>query len=237
MTPLLAIVVVVGLTQLMASQRFPALDPVRARWRRLTPHVISWVRGAPATYTYLLIILVTTWVLETSSSRVARELLEERSTNLHELTRDPVRVLVASAFFVTDAPQWLVWTLAFTVVAAPVEQRIGPGRAVTVFAIGHVGASLLTAAGLSLALRGDLVEVSVARAVDVGASYGFVALAAVGTYLLPGRLRLPCALAMASVAVALLLLQPNFTSFGHLLAFLLGLSCYPLSRRPPGRTA
>jgi hypothetical protein len=215
-------------TQLMASPRLRRLDPARARWRRLSPRIVAWVRRAPATYTYLFVLLVTTWVLATSSSTVARELLLERSTNLHQLAQDPVRVLIASAFFVTSAPEWLLWVVLFTLVAAPLEHRLGPGRAISIFAVGHVGATLVTAAGLWLALKGDLVETSVVRAVDVGASYGFVALAGVLTYLLPRRLRwayLGALLAGVLVAVSV---GPSFTDFGHVLSLLLGLACRPL---------
>ena len=232
MIPFVAILAAFGFVRLMGSSRAPVLDPLRARWRRLSPRTADWVRRAPATYAYLLILLVTTWVLATSSSSVARQLLLERSTNLHELARDPVRVLVASAFFVTSAPAWLAWVVLFTAVAAPVEHRIGSGRTITVFALGHVGATLLTAVGLWLALKGDLVESSVVHAIDVGASYGFVALAGVATHLLPRRLRLLCLGPALLGLVGALLLVPSFTDFGHLAAFLIGLACRPLVPTP-----
>jgi hypothetical protein len=226
--PFVAILAAFGFVRLMGSSRAPVLDPLRACWRRLSPRIANWVRHAPATYAYLLILLVTTWVLATSSSSVARQLLLERSTNLHELARDPVRVLVASAFFVTSAPAWLGWVILFTAVAAQVEHRIGSGRTITVFVLGHVGATLLTAVGLWLALKGDLVESSVVQAVDVGASYGFVALAGIATYLLPRRLKWAYLGALLLVLVAALALVPSFTDFGHLAAFLIGLACRPL---------
>ena len=236
MTPVLVILVAVGFLQLMASSRLPPLDPLRDRWRRLSPRITDWVSHAPATYAYLLILLVTTWVLETSSSSVARQLLLERSTNLHELARDPVRVIPASAFFVTGAPLWMVWVALFSVVAAPVEHRIGTWRAITVFAVGHVGATLLTAVGLWLALKGDLVENSVVHAVDVGASYGFVALAGVVTYLVPRALRAAYIVVLLLGLTTALVIVPSFTDFGHLFAFLIGLACRPLvpaaARRP-----
>ncbi len=188
----------------------------------------GWVRSAPATYTYLLILLVTTWVLATSSSSVARQLLLERSTNLDQLAHDPVRVLIASAFFVTSAPEWLLWVALFTLIAAPLEHRIGSGRSIAVFVIGHVGATLLTATGLWLALRGGVVQSSVVHAVDVGASYGFVALASVLTYVLPRALRWAWIGALLLVLGAALVYSPSFTGFGHLAALLIGLACRPL---------
>lgn len=237
MVPLLALLLILGFTRLMASERLPRLARLRRGWRRLSPRIAAWVRRAPATYTYLLILLVTTWVLATSSSTVAHALLLERSTNLHELTNNPVRVLIASAFFLASAPAWLVWAALFTLIAAPVEHRIGSGRAVAVFAFGHVGATLLTAVGLWLALQDNLVQHSVVRAVDVGASYGFVALAGVLTYLLPRGLRRAYARAFLLALLAALALSPSFTDFGHLLALLSGLAwrrLVPVQRHPHG---
>jgi len=223
-----SIVVAFGFVRLMGSTRLPALDPLRARWRLLQPRIVDWIRHAPATYAYLFILLVTTWMLETSSTSVARQLLLDRSTNLHELAHDPVRVLPASAFLVTSAPEWLAWVVLFTVLAAPIEHRIGSGHTVAVFALGHVGATLLTATGLRLALRFDLVESSVVRAVDVGPSYGFIALAGLMTYLLARRVRRIYLAVLLLILVTAVAVVTSFTDFGHLAAVLIGLACRPL---------
>jgi Rhomboid-like protein len=222
-----SILVAFGFVRLMKSTRVPALDPLRTRWRSLEPRIVDWIRHAPATYSYLFVLLVTTWMLETSSTSVARQLLLDRSTNLHELAHDPVRVIPASAFIVTSAPEWLAWVVLFTVLAAPVEHRIGSGQAIAVFALGHVGATLLTATGLRLALRFDLVESSVVRAVDVGPSYGFLALAGLMTYLLFRRFRRIYIGVLLLIVVTALVVVTSFTDFGHLAAVLIGLACRP----------
>jgi Rhomboid-like protein len=232
MVPVVALLVLVAFGRLLASERVPRLDPVRSRWRRLRPHVIAYVRAAPGTYTYLFVLLITTWVLQTSSGTVAHQLLLERSTNLHQLSHDPVRVLFASAFWVSGAWELLGWVVLFTLLVAPVEHWIGTARTAVVFFLGHVGATLLTAAGLWAALRADLVAASVTRAADVGASYGFFAVAGVLTYRLPGRWRCAYAAALAVYAAGAVALDPSFTGFGHLLALAIGLACYPLTRRP-----
>ena len=131
---------------------------------------------------------------------------------------------------------WLGWVVLFTAVVAPVEHRIGSGRTIAVFAVGHVGATLLTAVGLWLALKGDLVESSVVHAVDVGASYGFVALAGIATYLLPRRLRWVYLGALLLALVVALVLVPSFTDFGYLCAFPIGLACRPLVPAPAPRS-
>jgi len=119
------------------------------------PRLVAFVRSAPATYTYLAILFVTTWLLASASARLADRLLLAESTNLHHLARDPIRVLIGSAFWLSGTRDLIIAACVFTVVLAPVERRIGAWRTAGVFAIGHVGATLLTAAGLWAALRFD----------------------------------------------------------------------------------
>lgn len=230
MLPFLVIVAGIGADRLLLSQRWRRLDPVRDRWLVWRPRALGYVRSAPATYVYLAVLFLTSWILETSSSRVADALLQERSTNLHHLARDPLRVLLSSAFWVGSLSDWLAWVVLLSVFAAPVERWLGTTRTVLVFFIGHVGATLLTAAGLWAALHSDLVESSVVNARDVGASYGFAAVAAVLAYRLSGRRRLLYVAALFAVAGTSLALDHNFTDWGHLIAVMIGLACYPLAR-------
>jgi Rhomboid-like protein len=189
------------------------------------------VRTAPLTAAYLLVLVVTTWVLQTSSQRIANRLLLEQSTNLHHLARDPVRVLVGSAFWLSAGWQLLAWAPLFAVVLAPVERRLGSGRTTLVFAAGHIGATLLTAAGLWIALRVDIVEKSVVNARDVGPSYGFLAVAALMTAFVDPRLRKPYAAGLVAVVVSLVAVSHSFTDVGHLLATAIGFACLPVARR------
>jgi Rhomboid-like protein len=105
-------------------------------------------------------------------------------------------VLISSAFWLSNSRDLLLMAVLFTLLLAPVERRIGAWRTGSVFALGHIGATLLTAAGLWAALRFDAVERSVVNARDVGTSYGLLATAAALTYLLTPRLRWPYALAL-----------------------------------------
>ena len=158
--------------------RWPRLDSTRERWRRFEPRARAYVRSAPGTYIYLFVLLITTWVLQTSSAAIARQLLLERSTNLHQLARDPVRVLVASAFWVSGAWELLAWLGLFTLVVTPVEHWIGTARTAAAFFAGHLVATVVAAAGLWAAIRVGLVSSSLSHAADVGASYGFLSVAA-----------------------------------------------------------
>ena len=100
------------------------------------------------------------------------------------------------------------------------------------FAAGHIGATLIVAAGLWIGVQLGSVSPSVEHARDVGVSYGFLAVAATATYLLTPRLRIVyCGLLVAYVVLNAAT-SATFTDFGHLLAVAIGLACYPLTRRP-----
>ena len=169
-------------------------------------------------------------MLASSRGRLADRLLLAQSTNLHQLARDPVRVLINSAFWLSGTGMLLIWIALLMLVVAPVERRIGSLRTGFIFWFGHVGATLLTAAGLWTALRLDAVEESVVNAKDVGPSYGFLAVAGALTYLLAPRLRLAYAGLLTVGVVAVVAVSHTFTDFGHLLSLLLGLACYRIVR-------
>lgn len=227
---LIAVIACLVAWRILGSVRWPRLDPVRSHAQTLWEAARVYVRSAPATYLYLFVLLITAWVLQTSSPRVAERLVLERSTNLNQLATDPVRVLVASAFWVSAAWQVLPWAALFTLVLAPAERWLGTLRWAIVFATGHIGASLLTAAGLWVAIRVDAVDESVSRSADVGVSYGFLAVTAVLVYRLPRRLRLPYVAVLGGYLVIALFARGTFTDVGHLLALLIGFACYPLAR-------
>lgn len=150
---LILICAVALLVHIERSPRWPRLDPWRMRLRPWDRRIGGYIRSAPFTYVFLFVLVITTWVYQTSRPSIARSLLLERSTNLHQLGHDPMRVLVASAFWLSGSWELLVWLTLFSLVLAPVERWIGTARTALVFALGHAGATLLTAAGLWLAIR------------------------------------------------------------------------------------
>ena len=100
------------------------------------------------------------------------------------------------------------------------------------FAAGHLGATLVTAGGLLLAIHAGIVSHSQEGAIDVGVSYGFAALAAVFTYRLVGRVRYAWGGVLLSVVVLAAAVGRTFTDFGHLVAVLIGFAMWPLTRQP-----
>ncbi|MGI9092240.1 MAG: rhomboid-like protein [Mycobacteriales bacterium] len=107
-----------------------------------------WIRSAPATYTWLAIIAVTTAILLPRSDRVRDRFLRAHSTDVHELQMHPLRVLVASALW-TSGPLILVYAVLFTIFLAPAERWLGTPRWLVVVVAGHLGATLISEGGLA----------------------------------------------------------------------------------------
>ena len=205
------------------------------RWLRMWARIVAYVRSSPVTYCYLAILLATSWILVGLGDRLGDRLLLEQSTNLDNLGHDPLRVLVSSAFWIPGAHDLVITALLFTFVLAPVERRIGSWRTIGLLAIGHIGATLLTASGLWIALNSGAVHPSVAHVRDVGTSYGFFAVAAAMTYLLVDAVRLPYAGALVGYLSIAAVSSGNFGDYGHLTAMALGFATFPLVARASTR--
>ncbi|MFE1925625.1 rhomboid-like protein [Streptomyces asoensis] len=203
--------------------------------------VRAYVRSAPGTSVWLTVLFVTTVALHHMSPEFEQEFLRRRSTNLHELSRHPVRVLVASAMW-TDGGSWLPYVVLYSVFHARAERWLGTARWLAVCAAAHVLATLLSEGMLAKAIRDGLAPRSAADTLDVGVSYALSGVVAVLVY----RIRPPWRYGyLAGVAVLYtvpLVAAPTFTDFGHFVSFLVGLGCYPLVRgrervRDPKETA
>jgi hypothetical protein len=199
--------------------------------KRIWVAVVAYARSAPVSSVYLLVLLITTWVLRSSTTSAANALLLAQSTNLSHLAHDPIRVLLGSAFWLTSSSQIIVAAAMLLLVVAPFERRLGGRATVAVLALGHVGATLVTAVGLWLGLRSGIVDPSVVDARDVGPSYAFFAVAACLGFLLDSRLRLPYFAALIGYVIWNVVVSSSFTDFGHLFAIGFGLACFPLVRR------
>jgi hypothetical protein len=226
---LIVVVVLLVLARLAKVRDWPGAALVERQWASARPFVVAYVRGSPATFLYLLVLSVTTWVLLGLTDQTVQSVLTEHSTNLEQLRQNPVRVLIRSAFW-ADGYLLLAWLVLFALVLAPAERWLGTVRWLVVFVAGHVGATLVTAAGLWLLIGWGKASPSLEGVVDVGVSYGFAAVAAVFTYRLPAPGRWLWAAGLLMVAVGGSILGGTFTDFGHLAAVVIGFSLYPITR-------
>ena len=198
-----------------------------SRWTSSLRRIIS---EAPATTAYLVALLVTTATLASSSPHAVHWLVASASTNLHNMTIDPIRVLVVSAFWVQSAP-W-IWPMAplMVTVMVPAERLLGTGRTLFVFAAGHVGATALTIAAIGVSVHYGLLPHRLAYALDVGPSYGLAALGGVLATRLPRRgIRRAAIGALLLGLATAVILGGDFTDAGHLLAALIGLALSPIT--------
>ena len=200
-------------------------DWVRTAWASLRAYVVI----APATFLYLLVVMVTTWVIVSSSDPVGYVLLASRSSTLHVLLTSPGRGFVQSAFWL-DSVWELPVVMAYAFLLAPVEQWLGTLRWLAVAILGHIGATLLVAVLIWAAITTNLSAGENISGIDVGVSYAFGAIAGIFTYRLRPPLRWIFPVSLLSILVLILAVQPSFTAVGHILAVLIGLALGRLTR-------
>ncbi|MEV6399883.1 rhomboid-like protein [Streptomyces sp. NPDC051907] len=195
-------------------------------WRMLpTP------AGTPFTFFYGLVLLATSLFAEFGDPATVAALLERSSTDVAHLAQSPLVVLVASALWIAGGLA-SPYAIAFVFVLTTLERRIGGWRTAAVFVAGHAAATLATEipVGLSVA-AGQLPATSLHR-LDYGISFGLMA--SIGA--LAGLFRAPlraATLGLVSLVLVqdLLAFQDPLTNWGHPLALLVGLACWPLVRR------
>ncbi|MGI5436133.1 rhomboid-like protein [Streptomyces shenzhenensis] len=191
--------------------------------------VAGYVRSAPGTYVWLLVLFVTTIVLHYMSPAFEREFLRQRSTNIHELSRDPVRVLITSAMWI-DGGRWLPYAALYTAVHAQAERWLGTLRWLLVCVAAHVLATLISELTLLNAIRDGAAPQRAVHTLDVGVSYALAGVIGALTYRIAAPWRyLYLAVVLAAVLVPLVT-GATFTDFGHFVSVLVGLACYPLVR-------
>lgn len=226
-------VIVLGLVVMALSfaNDWPLTRPLHRWWVRRGDAIRWYAASAPATFVYLGILAVTTWVLLGMPEAPRQAYIAAQSTNLAELARNPLRALVRSAFFVTSG-ELFCWLALFAALLAPVERWLGTARTITVFIAGHVGATLIAAVDVWIHITYLGAPTSLLHVPDTGASYGFAALAALLVYRLRGPSRLVLGLALACVVAYGVVEGTGFTARGHAAAVLIGLALRSVTRSP-----
>jgi hypothetical protein len=151
------------------------------------------------------------------------EVMVRASTNLHNLANGHLGTLLGSAF-VVDAGPIYVWLPGLVCLLAVCEIIFCSTRLILAFAAGHIGATLLVAAGLTVALKEGLLSASITRATDVGMSYGAIGVLGGLTTAIPRRWRPAWIGWWLGVAVAAALVARDFTDIGHGVALILGMA-------------
>lgn len=172
---------------------------------------------------YGVLLVAVTAILVALGPDVRDDVIAHASTNLHNLRRGHVGTLLGSAF-VVDAGSIAIWLPGLLCLLAVAELVWGSARLLIAFVAGHVGATLLVAAGLVAAVRGGWASADIARATDVGMSYGATAVLGALTAAIPTRLRPPWVAWWLGVAVSSVAVAQDFTGVGHALALLLGMA-------------
>lgn len=192
-----------------------------------------YLLSAPFTFSWLTVLLMTTVIQHSLSEHALNRFLQARSTNLHHLAADPLRVLFTSLLWI-DGHHWWPYLPVFAIFVAPAERWLGHLRWLAVGMLAHVVSTYLSEGYLYWTIQEAMVSPRYIDARDIGVSYFVVGLVGVLTYHIVRPWRwfyLTATVATFGLAVALHL---QFTPIGHACALLIGLACYPLTRNRPG---
>ena len=187
-----------------------------------------FVIGAPLTYVWLIVLLVTTIIQRVTPRRELHHLLIHDSTNLHALATDPLHVLFYSLLWI-DGGYWAPFLVLFTLFLAPAEQWLGQIRWLAVGLTAHIGATYISEGLLYFAIQRHLEPARLVHAQDIGISYFLVGVTAVLAYHVPKPWRWGYLAVLFTVFTIPLVIDANFTAIGHFSAIFIGLLCYPLA--------
>jgi hypothetical protein len=171
---------------------------------------------------YSVTLVVVGAALGMAGASVADDVASDMSTNLYNLAHGHLETLVGSAFIDPDGPIH-VWLPGLLCLLGLTELLWGSGRLILSFGLGHVGATLVVAAGLAAGVGLGWLPTSTAFVSDVGASYGVAAVLGVLTGAIPRRWRAAWIGCWIMVAGRAVYIGGDFTSVGHLVALTLGI--------------
>jgi hypothetical protein len=184
--------------------------------------MLSRVSRVRITLGYAAVLIGVSLALADLRPRARAHVIAQASTNLHNLAQGHLATLLESGF-VTDAGPMYFWLPCFVCLLALAELIWRSGRLAIVFITGHIGATLLVAVGLTAAIEFHWLPLSVARASDVGVSYGAVAVLGALASAIPQRLRPAWIGFWVPVGLAAAVLGEDFTDVGHAIALMLGM--------------
>jgi hypothetical protein len=197
--------------------------------------VWHFVSGAPLTYIWLFVLLITTFIRRhVLTKQESHAVVLDGSTNIHNLffSKDPLEVLIYSLFWI-DGKYWAPYLVLFTLFLAPAERWLGHLRWLTVGLTAHVGATYISEGLLFLAIRYHNAPHRLVHVRDIGVSYFLVGVMAMLTYHIKPPWRWGY-LAILFVIFGFPLIRMgivlDFTAIGHFTSILIGLCFYPMAR-------
>ena len=187
----------------------------------VTARLVSGAGSVRVTLAYAVALVAVSLTLTALGRHAREDAVSRMSTNLHNLAHGRVTTLVGSAF--VDGGSAVVAWLPGLVCLLALSELAWRGRGMLLaFAVGHVGATLIVAAGLAAAVETRWLPASVARASDVGISYGAAGVLGALTAAIPPHWRPAWAGWWIGTAVAAAP-AAGFTGVGHVVALLLGM--------------
>jgi hypothetical protein len=179
------------------------------------------------TVAYAAALFIVASVLLALGPRVQDLVVGRLSTNLHNLGGGQLGTLIGSAFVTAEGQTYLLLP-GLVCLMALAELLWRSGRLIQAFALGHIGATLIVAAGLAVSIEVGWVPFSITRASDVGLSYGAVAVLGTLTAAIPTGCRPAWISGWLTVALTVVAASTDFTAVGHTVALIIGML---LSRR------
>jgi hypothetical protein len=174
------------------------------------------------TVAYAAILTGVATALTTLDPQTQGRIISHASTNLHNLSHGHLGTLFVSALVIEAGPLY-VWLPGLVCLLAVAELLWRSGRLMVAFAVGHIGATLLVAVGLTAAVELGWLSTDVTRATDVGMRYGASAVLGALTAAIPRRWRPAWTGWWIAVAVAVIGIGRDFTDVGHAVALMLGM--------------
>ena len=183
--------------------------------------MLSGVATLRVTIAYAVALIAVSVTLTALGPHAGDAAVSRMSTNLHNLAHGRLDTLVGSAF-VSDGGDLLAWLPGLVCLLALGELIWRSKGLVIAFAAGHIGATLVVAVGLAVAVETEWLPTSVVHASDVGMSYGAVGVLGALTAAIPSRWRSTWIGWWLGTAVAAAV-GADFTGAGHIVALLLGI--------------
>jgi hypothetical protein len=185
--------------------------------------VLSGLALVRVTAAYAVLLVVVAATLLVLGPEAQGRAIDNWSTNLDNLARGQLGTLIGSAF-VTEDDHVYAWLPGLVCLLALGELLWRGKRLVVAFTLGHVGATLIIAVVLAVAIVMGWLPDSIAGASDVGISYGAAAVLGTLTAAIPARWQPAwvCFWLANAMVVATGLGSFDFTATGHAVALTLG---------------